>query len=157
MRMKGKKVYFSYRDTFSLDCTLSPVILSALKRFKEVVTSPEHSDWRGIPGRVICDLFPDNDGNLTDEQSAQADARWLEILDIMIYAFDHKNEPDLKDYNFKFHHRVLERYENGDSRITIDNDNETEYQRYKADEKAWREKVEEGHTLFGRYLKCLWW
>lgn len=157
MRMKGKKVYFSYRDTFSLDSVLSPVILSALKRFKEVVTSPEHSEWRGIPGRVIWDLFPDSDGNLTDEQSAQADARWLEILDTMIYAFDHKNEPNLKDYNFKFHHRVLERYENGSSRITIDHDNEAEYQRFRADEKAWQDKVEEGLGLFSRHFKSLWW
>lgn len=157
MRMKGKKVYFSYRDTFSLDSTLSPVILSALKRFKEVITDPKHADWRGVPSMVLCEMFPDLKDGASEEQLKQADIRWLEIIDSMIYAFDHKNEPDMKDYNFKFHHRVLERYENGGSRITIDNDNEAEYERYKADEKAWQDKVVEGHLFFGRYLQCLWW
>lgn len=157
MRMKGKKVYFSYRDTFSLDCTLSPVILSALKRFKEVVTSPEHQDWRGVPGMVIHDMFPDLKESADEEQMAQADARWLEILDQMIYAFDHKNEPDMKNYQFKFHHRVLERLENGGSRVSIDNDNEAEYQRYKADMEEHERKVHEGQKLFGQYYQCLWW
>lgn len=157
MRMKGKKVYFSYRDTFSLDNTLSPVILSALKRFKEVITDPKHADWRGVPGMVLCEMFPDLEGHANEEQMAQADARWLEIIDTMIYAFDHKNEPNLKDYNFKFHHRVLEEYEDGSSRITIDHDNEAEYQRFRADEKAWQAKVEEGLSLFSRYYQCLWW
>lgn len=157
MRMKGKKVYFSYRDTFCLDSTLSPVILSALKRFKEVVTSPEHSGWRGVPGKLLLEMFPDLEGHANEEQMAQADARWLEIIDTMIYAFDHKNEPNLKDYNFKFHHRVLERSEGGASRITIDHDNETEYKRYKADEEAYHNKVEEGHRLLGQYLRSLWW
>lgn len=157
MRMKGKKVYFSYRDTFSLDSTLSPVILSALKRFKEVITSPEHSDWRGVPGAVISDMFPDLVGHPSDEQMKQADARWLEIIDTMIYAFDHKNEPDLKDYQFKFHHHVLERFEDGGSRINIGHDNEEEYQRYKADQKEYEEKVVEGHNLFGQFYQCLWW
>lgn len=157
MRMKGKKVYFSYRDTFSLDCTLSPVILSALKRFKEVITSPEHSEWRGVPGMVIYDMFPDLEDGANEEQLAEADARWLEILDAMIYAFHHKNEPDMKDYQFKFHHRVLERLEHGGSRITIENDNESEYQRYKDDMKEHERKVQEGQKLFGQYYQCLWW
>lgn len=157
MRMKGKKVYFNYRDTFSLDSTLSPVILSGLKRFKEVITSPEHSDCRGVPGAVISDMFPDLVGHASDEQLKQADARWLEIIDTMIYAFNNKNEPDLKDYQFKFHYRVLENLEDGGSRISIDHDNEEEYQRYKADEKEHQHKVQEGLDLFSRFYSSLWW
>jgi hypothetical protein len=36
MRMKGKKPIFSYKDTWSLDMVLSPIIAEGLKKFLEV-------------------------------------------------------------------------------------------------------------------------
>lgn len=158
MRMKGKKVYFSYQDTFSLDSVLSPVILSALKRFKEVVTDPENVDYAGIPGRVIQDMFPDAGYDTTEEQSAQAHARWLEILDQMIYAFDLKNEPSIRNYNFKFNRLFSDSEENSMYRkLDLSVDNQEEYDRYCKDTEEYHKKVQEGHELLGRYLASLWW
>lgn len=157
MYMNRKGIVFGVKDTWDMGSTLSPIILAGLKKFKEVVTSPEHAMWRGIPGKLIMDLYPDLEGQMNEEQSAAADVEWLNILDKMIYAFDLNNEPELKDYNFKFSHRILERYEDGSSRITIEHSNEEEYQRYRADEAEHYKKVEEGHMLFGKYVDCLWW
>ena len=55
MRRKGWQA--SYKDTFSLDYTLSPIILAALKKFRE----QSHKDMFGYPSRLNTDFsLPEN-------------------------------------------------------------------------------------------------
>lgn len=156
MYMNRKGVQFSYNDTFSLDSTLNPIILSALKKFKEVITHPSRKDWVGVPSLVLGDLYPEHQGNYSDEELEAGSKLWLEIIDKMIYAFDIKNEPNLKDYAFEFNHLTQKR-EDGNVSVNIKATNENEYSRYKVDEALYRTKVEEGLVLFGKYYQCLWW
>lgn len=153
MYMNRTSIVFGARDTWSLDHTLSPIILSALLKFKEC-----SKDYKGIPGLLLCEMFPEVAYDHTEEQYDQASARWEEILDTMIYAFNLKNEPKIQDYAFKFNHSFFEDTSPDEfTRMDFSVTNEEEYERYKFDEKAYQDKVTEGHMLFGKYLKCLWW
>lgn len=159
MYMNRKGVVFGYKDTFSLDYTLSPIILAALKKFKEVITDPKRADFAGVPSVIVADLFS-VDGKYpetTDEQMHEAVRVWYEIIDKMIYAFDVKNEPKISDYNFKINMREVEKFEDGSCRVAIDTENEKEYQRYQADEEKHNKAVQEGRELFGKYFSNLWW
>jgi len=154
MYMNRKGIQFGYKDTFSLDATLSPIILSALKKFQAVTQS---SDKGGIPGKLLLDLFPYQHYDFTEEQNIIAIAKWDEIVDTMIYAFDSKNEPDISKYDFDFTREIGEPDEYGGRKVDLKVTNEEEYKRYKKDSKEHADKVEEGHKLFGEYFACLWW
>ncbi|HBT8980354.1 TPA: hypothetical protein MCM29_005093 [Klebsiella pneumoniae] len=156
MYMNRKGIQFGVKDTWSLDSTLNPIILSALNKFKEVITDPSRKDWVGVPSLVLADLYPDHKGNYTDEQLEEGSKLWLEIIDKMIYAFNTKNEPNLKDYAFSFNHNTKQK-ENGNVSLEFSATNENEYSRYKVDEALYRTKVEEGLVLFGKFYQCLWW
>lgn len=157
MYMNRKGIQFGIKDTFSLDSTLSPIILSALNKFKEVITDPSRDHIVGVPNSVMREVFPDADGyGYSDEQLEEGSKLWIEIIDKMIYAFDIKNEPNLKDYAFKFNHLTQKR-EDGNVSANIKATNENEYSRYKVDEALYITKVEEGLVLFGKYYQCLWW
>lgn len=150
-------IQFSLADTYDLDSTLSPIILSALKKFKEVITHPKRKDWMGCPGKLLSEMFPKVKHDYSEEQLQQASDQWLDIIDKMIYAFDFKNAPDLLNYDFELNMRTIQEFEDGTSQITIDHTNDDEYERYKDDKIAWQLKVEEGHFLFSCYLQSLWW
>lgn len=159
MYMNRKGIVFGYKDTFSLDYTLSPIILAALKKFKEVITDPKHADFAGVPGCIIADMYS-KDGEYpetTDEEIEAAVKVWHEMIDKMIYAFDLKNEPKISDYNFKLNMNKVEEFEDGSSRVEIHTVNEEEYARYRADEEQYQKAAQEGRELFGKYLANLWW
>lgn len=109
----------SYKDTFSLDYTLSPIIYAALVKFKE----QSDKAMFGVPWPIIKDIFGNReDGQYTDEELQTAHDAWITIIDKMIFAF----HPD-----------VLESAP--------------------LDDIAYWDKVNEGHTLFGKYYRNLWW
>ena len=152
MYLNRKGIVFGAKGTFSLDYTLSPIILSALLKFKEC-----SADHKGIPGPLLCDMFPETLYDHTEEQYEQASTRWDEILDTMIYAFNLKNQPKIQDYAFTFNTNFSKMENERLTKCEITPTNEDEYERYKSDEKAHQEKVKEGHLLFGKYLSSLWW
>lgn len=156
MYQNRRGIQFSVKDTWSLDATLNPILLSALRKFKEVITAPERKDWVGVPSLVLFNLYPDHKEGHTDEQLQIASDEWVAIIDKMIYAFDVKNEPKLKDYAFSFNHDK-EESEDGLIHYKITTTNEEEYNRYKEDEALYNKRVEEGLKLFSQYYLCLWW
>ena len=150
--MNRMGIQFGAKDCWSLDCTLSPILLSALLKFKEV-----SKGRKGVPVTVLSDLFPECLYSHTEEQLEKGSEAWEEIIDKMIFAFDKKNEPKIEDYNFTFVHTFDDPMENGSRRAHITNTNEDEYERYKKDEVAYQSRVEEGHMLFGKYFQNLWY
>ena len=102
MRMKGKKVIFDIKDTFSMSHTLDKVICAGLKKFKEVITSDDYNYAMGVPFNILVELFPNSDDrNHTNEEVEFGGTVWLSYIDMMIYAFENK-EPDISDYDFDF-------------------------------------------------------
>lgn len=129
-KSKGKWVA-SYRDTWSLDHTLSPIIYAGLKRFHDVLEQKNHEGkCLGVPSEYCTN--PDVDVTDIDVQA------WLDDIKKMMYAFENK-EPDMRGYDFKLtmvpvESDLAKSYEGkfGKS-YTIECDNLEEKARYYAD------------------------
>ena len=148
MRMKGKKPIFNYKDTWSLDMVLSPIIAEGLKKFLEVKRS-DKSDYFGIPGGVIEEYrkrnnLPEDGWHHTNEDLAKADVLWEEILEEMIYAFEDK-EPNPDDFGYNI---TLK-----DGQLVSTGDKEG-FNKAMQEHEA---RVANGHELFGKFYKNLWW
>ncbi len=151
MYMKHGKVQFGYKDTFSLDRTLRPIIAAALEKFVEVT---KHHPMRHIPTCFIEDVLgrsveykPNEDGFVVrDVDEDLMEELWWECVDKMIYAFK-EDEPNILYYAF----------ETGFSSKGITSTNPKESERYHKDVNIHYNKVQEGSELFGKYLSTLWW
>ena len=150
MRMRGKKAIFNYKDTWSLDSVLSPIIASGLKRFKEVITDPRQEHRVGFPSS----LYDIAEEGATEDEMFDL---WLATLDAMIYAFEAK-EPDYPSGMIK--------HEKGETTM-IDGHTYTEclltvvdevgLARFRQEEADYWDKVKEGHALFAKFYTSLWW
>jgi len=127
IKRKGKW-QFGYRDTFSLDHTLSPIIYAGLSRFHEVLEKRnKEGGCLGVPNEYMKD---------ESEWVTDSDVQdWLDDIKKMMYAFENK-EPDMKDYNFSLEMVPVPggvAKEGCSVPHTIECDNEEEKARYYAD------------------------
>lgn len=141
-KSKGKWVA-SRKDVWDLDCTLSPIILAGIVKFKETIIKSKYS---GVPS-----LFVKGE-DVTDEEVKE----WHNTIDKMIYAFDKDNMPYIQDYNFKINLEHGEKA-NGSTQIFLNCDNEEEKQRYYKDLEDYQERCKEGRMLFAKYYENLWY
>ena len=136
---------FGYRDTFSLDMSLGPIIYAGLKKFHEVLSERSASGKSyGIPQEYAVEPFENWDVNKN---------QWLSDIEKMMYAFNPKSEPDIMDYDFDFPNFMKE----GSDAVDFTCSNEAERNRYHEDCKIHQQKVEEGLKLFGEKYQDLWW
>lgn len=142
-KSKGKWVA-SRRDVWDLDCTLSPIILAGLVKFKETIVNSEYS---GVPSSFV------KGGDVTDEEVKE----WHNVIDSIVYAFDKDNVPDIQDFNFKIEMEHGEAKDNGATQIFLKCDNEEEKERYSKALKEHHKKCEEGRMLFAKYYENLWY
>ena len=155
MRLKGKKPIFSYKDTWSMDATLSPIIAAGLQKFVDVCRERHRNgDALGVPGAFLSDEYPSFTANhdVTDEMVEA----WFDCVDEMIYAFANDG-PSIGDYDFEFFRERGEPDERGMIPYSITPSNEAEYQRYREDEKAHEDRCKRGRALLSKYYDCLWW
>lgn len=137
-KLKGKWLA-SYKDTYSLDSVLSPIILSGLVKFRDVLAEREkNGSVYGVP------IFDDNYG---DEPQSE---KWFEILDKIIFAFDDKNEPDISEYDIGFNWDKV----NGIDFGIMNKDN---LEKYREDKLKYEKDKQEGLDLFAKYYNNLWW
>lgn len=133
MRMKGKKIIFGYKDTFSMHETLRPVILEALIKFRDTIKERSESEkGYGVP--FFDDKYLESDGEGGFKITAQERSKaWFSALDEMIEGFsiDPYESESIKNYS------------------NIDNWLESEKERY--------EKIKKTHEMFGKYLYHLFW
>ena len=150
-KSKGKWVA-SYRDTFSLDTTLSPIIYAGLSRFHDVLEQKNREGGcLGIPNEYMK-----NESEWVTDSDVQ---NWLDDIKKMMYAFENK-EPDIRAYDFKLSMVPVPGgvAEEGMSiPYTIECDNLEEKARYYADCDEHERLVQEGLDLFGQKFKSLWW
>ena len=155
MRYSGRKGWQAhYKDAWSVDYTLNPIIYAVLVKFYEQKDKPMF----GTPSSIYYTLFPDiGMGDTTPEQEEQAQKYWHECIEKMIYAFNPASEPDIANYDFKY------TWEDADSPLrgmrvkTVTCTNEQERDRYAKDCKSYEEKAAEGRELFAKYYLNLWW
>ena len=147
MRWTGKKGWqANYKDTFSLDYTLSPIILAALKKFRE----QSYKDCFGSPSRLNADFQLPEDSDL-------GPIIWEGLIDHMIYAFDMDNEPKAEDYGYTVDLIRGEKLDNGCTSVTFKVSSEEAKEAYYAAEKEHEDLCRKGRELFAKYYHNLWW
>lgn len=160
MRYTKGKWKASFKDTFSLEHSLSPIIGAGLVRFKEEIT--KEGDYRkGLPltwmqEKVDEGLFSyegdERNCQLSEDDWEECHELYLEMLDECIYAFT-VDEPDIGKYDFTFHRG----FGDGLTHLPLNCTNQEEYERYSKDTKDHQEKCQKGYELFGKWFSTMWW
>ena len=142
----------SYKDTFSLDTTLSPIIYAGLSKFHDVLEQKNREGkCLGVPNEYMK-----NEADWVTDSDVQA---WLDDIKKMMYAFENK-EPDISLYDFSLE---MVPVPGGIARkgcsvpYTIECDNLEEKARYYADCDEHERLVQEGLDLFSLRYGSLWW
>ena len=147
MRWTGRKGWQAkYKDTFSLDYTLSPIILAALKKFRE----QSYKAYFGFPSRLNSDY-------LLPEDSDLGPIIWDSILDHMIYAFDMDNEPKAEDFGYTVDLIRGDKLDNGCTSVTFKVSSEEAKEAYYLAMKEYEDLCKRGRELFAEYYHNLWW
>lgn len=141
-------IKIDYYDTWSMDCTLSPIILPMLKQLKATkhgspfvddADVPEHL-WSTAPGaRDDCQYDHDTDSN--------HHLRWDWVMDEMIWAFTQLCDPD-HDNKFWDHSEV----DYGKNVLNQIGKSKCDWDGLKAH----GERIANGTRLFGKYYQALW-
>jgi hypothetical protein len=159
---KGKPV-FGYKDTFSLDHTLRPIIGAVLLKFQGVI---KDKDFGGVPMEIIHYLVdngyveyedPEN-YTLSKEDFAFARDYWDDIIEELVWSFT-TEEPDINNYEFRyiFDEGHFKKQKDGYYQWSISCTNEQESDRYTKDVEEYSKRVQDGYNLFAKYLPSLWW
>lgn len=157
MIYKKGKWQASYKDTFSLDHTLSPIIYAGLQKFHDVLEQKNREGkCLGIPNEYMKNEADwGSNVNVTDSDVQN----WLDDIKKMMYAFENK-EPDMGAYDFSLEMVPVpgEVAKEGCSvPYTIECDNLEEKARYYADCDEHERLVQEGLKLTFEKWGNLWW
>ena len=154
-----KYVKIDYWDTWSMDHTLSPIILPMLKQLKEKKHGAPFVDDEDVPEELKSTSAPvkenewDTDGNHF--------ARWDWVMDEMIFAFECKLDDSWEDAFRSGEHDTIwtptSFDENGKPKLyrMDDGPNNT----YKCDYEGMmvvQKRIDNGFRLFGTYFQGLW-
>lgn len=148
-KSKGKYKW-QRKATYSVDWSLSPVILAYLEKLYDTIKDRE---CIGIP-IYYCQKQAEVEGKVYDwgvEIDLDA-AHQLRLRDLeeLIYVFDSKNEPNIEDYDFTY------RAEGGKYTFPMQCSNIVERNRYHNDlEEVWEDRKKAGQELFGKIYQCL--
>ncbi len=150
IKKKGKWE-FGYKDTYSLDSALRPIIGAGLQKFYDVLKDREENNkCFGVP----IDFCKDSEDVESDE--------WFDALEKMIYAFT-AEEPDMDDFGVSIEMEFVELPEDhkfhGMTKTVnfIYTPNEEAYEVYRQARKEHEAKLQCGYELFGKHYKQLWW
>lgn len=120
-------------DTWSMDHTLSYIILPMLIQLKETKHGAPNVDNEDVPEELrMPDGWKETRYNIDGETDPNFFKRWDWILDEMIHAFKQKNKDDWQGYYYNY--------------------NEWDMDAVKAEQK----RISNGFRLFGKYYESLW-
>lgn len=150
-------------DTWSMDSTLSPIILPMLKQLKETKHGAPFVDDADVPQELksTSALPKENDWDVDDNHFK----RWDWVMNEMIFAFEHKVDDSWQDAFREGEHDILW--------VPVDQDgNEVpkgEHKHYQmksgpndtykcdyAGMKVVEQRIQNGLRLFGVYFSSLW-
>ena len=158
-----KVIKIDHWDTWSMDCTLSPIILPMLKQLKEVKHGSPFVDDEDVPEHLRSTAAPPKENEWdTDENHFK---RWDWAMDEMIFAFECKVDDSWEDA-----------FREGDIDllwVPVDKDGnqvpkgEHKYYEmkdgpkntYKCDYEGMKKveaRIQNGFRLFGKYYQALW-
>jgi hypothetical protein len=142
-------------DTWSMDHTLSYIILPMLKQLKETKHGAPFVDDEDVPEELKSTSAPpkenewDTDGNHFK--------RWDHVLDEMIFAFEHKVDDDWEnDFSSgEFDMKFVKCEDNPELSTMVEGPNHTYVTDYEGIRKI-HERMKNGFRLFGKYYEGLW-
>jgi len=146
-------------DTWSMDHTLSPIILPMLRQLRDTKHGAPHVDDEDVPDLLKSTSAPpkENDWDTDDNWFK----RWDYVLNEMIFAFEHKVDDSWEDAfrTGKMSHKTVacEWDENG--KATMYQWEELPDHTYKYDydgANKVHERIQNGFCLFGKYYQNLW-
>lgn len=158
-----KYVKIDYWDTWSMDSTLSPIILPMLKQLKATKHGAPFVDDEDVPEELKSTSAPPKENEYdTDDNHFK---RWDWVLDEMIFAFAHKVDDSWQDAyrsgEVDFLWTPVDRDGN-----KVPKGEHAYYQMgdgpkhtYKCDYdgiKVVEERIQNGFRLFGKYYQALW-
>lgn len=143
----------SAKDTWSVENSLSPIILAYLQKLYEGL---KKSEYHGVPIRYVeqqskIQGIDDRYSELVDIDAA--DGLRFKDLEELIWVFG-SEEPSMEDYDFKTELVPLEAFP---SRYEIRVTNQEEYDRYTKDVGVYWERKLKGYKLFGEVYNDLQW
>ena len=145
-------------DTWSMDNTLAPIILSMLKQLRDTKQGSPMVDLEDVPEYMRTTTTEDYDSQLTFDFYADnvpkdydIHSRWEWVLNEMIWAFEQKSDDDAENKFFDHSECDDEKFPWGkdgiyQSKLKIDWDGL----------KVWQKRKENGFRLFGKYYEGLW-
>jgi hypothetical protein len=161
-----KYVKIDYWDVWSMDCTLSPIILPMLKKLKEVKHGSGYIDFEDVPEAMRLTNTEEWDDQQVfdfyrepDLQKIQCDVhnRYDWALDEMIWAFEQLNNDD-----WEKQYRIVEPEIDWDE-YPEDEGKTSRPLRWKVKgEWDWegrmkhQQRIDNGLRLFGKYYQTLW-
>lgn len=159
-------VKIDYWDTWSMDTTLSPIILPMLKQLKETKHGSGYIDLEDVPENLRYTTTEDYDAQSTfdfyNEEGSQKiecdiHVRYDWVLDEMIWAFEQLNNEDWEDQYW------IRKPEIDFTKHEEDEGKEVKPVRWKVKgECDWdgrqkhQERINNGLRLFGKYYSSLW-
>ena len=139
-------VKIDYWDTWSMDYTLSPIILPMLKQLKVTKQGSPFVDDEDVPEHLRTTAAPPKENEWDTDDNWHL--RWEWVMDQMIWSFeqlcDKDNEEQFYDHSEvdKNEKNIMEQVK----KIKCDHDAL----------KAHNERVNNGLRLFGKYYRGLW-
>ena len=159
-------IKIDYWDVWSMDSTLSPIILPMLKQLKEVKHGSPFVDLEDVPENLRYTTKEDWDSQKSfdfynehefKEGEADIHTRWNWVLDEMIFAFEHLVD-DSWENDFcsgEIDHVFVPCEDNPKLSTMEDGPNHTWKCDYDGMNKV-NERINNGLRLFGKYYRGLW-
>ncbi len=153
-----KYIHIDKWDTWSMDSTLSPIILPMLKQLKATKHGAPFVDDEDVPPKLRANRDTKYKGNvdpdlhkISDDVDPEFFKRFDYILDEMIWTFEQLSDWD-NDKQFYTHMTKSEGWENGKDIDKSIRDIKVDYKGLKAH----NDRIDNGLRLFGRYYRSLW-
>jgi hypothetical protein len=139
-------------DTWSMDITLTPIILPMLKQLKATKHGSPMVDEEDVPKELRSGNQPtdNNKFGLSSHDMHQIEGedlihrRWDYVIDEMIWAFEQLSKDD---WESEFYTETDEEHESlGGKKMHWDKENWSIH----------NDRIQRGLTLFGKYYRALW-
>lgn len=167
-KKRKMKIKIHPYDTWSMDSTLSPIILPMLKQLKETKRGSGYIDLEDVPeemrytetedydAQLTFDFYYDND---TSKQKLKCDVhtRYDWVLDEMIWAFEQLCDDDWEQQYWITHPEMdLSEYPEDEGKEIIPIRWKVEGECDWEGRRKHQERISNGLRLFGKYYQTLW-
>lgn len=153
------KVHIDPYDVWSLDETLSHIILPALKAYRKNICGAPYVDLEDVPEELRPTEEEKKNLEPWDTDSKHF-KRWEWVVDEMIFAFEHKLDNSWEEELYPPYTKPLKTLKNDKGYEVIfpeeDKDEKDEKTRLKEERDKIYARIDKGLLLFGKYFQGLW-